>query len=157
MTTQTSPTVAGPIEPKSRTNAQIKFVVILLVALGLGYISTLFSLKTEEPPGSRFPPFGPFRFSPTPLLQFHTFITTVEIVLLIALLGIYVKVYSDTRARFALGLVGVLAALLLNTILTYPLVEITIGPIGLGPGGFLPFADVLEVAAYILFLYLSLE
>lgn len=154
MTTPVPPQEVPPAA-KSRTGARLKFLLIMLIAFALGYVSTLLPLKSEEPPGFRFP--GPFRFSADPLLQFHTFITTVDIVLLIALLGVYVQVYSDTRARFSLGLVGVLAALLLDTILSYPLVEGTIGPIGLEPGGLLPFADLLEVAAYILFLYLSLE
>ncbi|HXW36814.1 MAG TPA: hypothetical protein VEJ36_02780 [Nitrososphaerales archaeon] len=137
-----------------KKRGKLWFLIVLLVALGLGALSTLASVTPEEPPGRRFPP---FQFSARPLLQFHTFLTTMEVVFLVALVTVYVKVYADTRARFSLGLVCVLLALLLNTILSYPLVLILAGPIGLGPGSFLPFADILEVGAYILFLYLSLE
>ncbi len=69
---------------------------------------------------------------------------------------VYLKVYSETRANFALGLVAVLSALLLQTLFSYPLVLGTEGVI-LVPGILTTLADFLTIGAYTVFLYLSLE
>jgi hypothetical protein len=141
--------------PAKRPSSKVWLPVVLLVSFGLGWLSTIAPLTPEEPRGTHFP--GPFSFNPDPLLLLHTFLSTVEIVLLISLLAVYVKVYMDSGARFSLGLVFVLSALLLNSIFSYPLVVGMVGPVSVGPGDFLPFADILEIIAYTAFLYLSLE
>ncbi len=148
MTNQESPS-------SNRRGSKIWVPVVLLVSIALGWLSTLATLTPEEPRGEHFP--GPFSFTPDPLLQFHTFLTTVEIILLLSLLIVYLKVYMDSGARFSLGLVFVLSALLLESILTYPLVVGMEGPVSVGAGNLLWFADILEIAAYTAFLYLSLE
>jgi hypothetical protein len=148
MTTETS--------EKPRTRSSRTWVpVILLVGILLGALSSLVSPASEEPRFAHFPGF--FSFTPQPLLQFHVFLTTLEIVLLLALLSVYVKVYIDTKANFSLGLVIFLGALLLHTLFSYPLLQGLEGPVPVGPGDFLPFADVFMIIAYSVFLYLSLE
>jgi hypothetical protein len=73
-----------------------------------------------------------------------------------SLVIVYLKVYSETRANFALGLVIVLSALLLQTVFSYPLVLGTQRVI-LVPGILTLLADFLTIGAYTVFLYLSLE
>ncbi|HTP55483.1 MAG TPA: hypothetical protein VML53_02300 [Thermoplasmata archaeon] len=81
----------------------------------------------------------------------------VDSALLLALLIVYVRTYAETRARFALGLLVVFAALFLQTVAGSPAVS---GRFGVGPGGLGPFlllAALFEAIAFAVFLFLSLE
>jgi len=89
-------------------------------------------------------------------LQLHVILSTIEIVLLISLVAVYVKVYAETRANFSLGLIIVLGALTIHSFLSYPLVVNDVEPI-LGGSLLFPYADLLTIVAYSVFLYLSLE
>ncbi len=92
-----------------------------------------------------------------PLRPVHVILSAMIVALLLSLLIVYAKVYVDTNARFALGLVVVLALLLFETLLVFPPLLM---PFGLGeerPFHLLPFSDALAVGAYAVFLYLSLE
>jgi hypothetical protein len=100
----------------------------------------------------RYAPFGL-----EPVLRFHVVLSTVSIALLVALIAVYVRVYADTGARFALGIVVVLLALLVQSLLQYPLLLGILGPLEVAQGRFLSFADVFTIVAYAVFLYLSLE
>jgi hypothetical protein len=105
-------------------------------------------------------PFGYWEFGPDRLygiLVLHTILSTVSIVLLLALAVVYLRVYAQTGARFALGITVVLFALLIQALVQYPLFLILSGPFDEGQGPFLSFGDVFTIAAYTVFLYLSLE
>jgi len=105
-------------------------------------------------------PFGYWEFGPNRLygiLVLHTILSTVSIALLLALAVVYVRVYAQTGARFALGITVVLFALLIEALVEYPLFLVLSGPFNLGQGPFLTFADFFTIAAYTVFLYLSLE
>jgi hypothetical protein len=142
------------VEPKKSMVGKLWVVVVLLVGLVAGVLlSDLATLPDEF----RSPFFrGVPVFNPDPSIRLHIVLTTVAVVLMVSLVIVYLKVYSETRARFALGLVAVLAALLLQTLLSYPLVLGTEGVI-LVPGRLTTLADFLTVGAYAIFLYLSLE
>ena len=127
---------------------------MLLVGLVVGVILSDLATLPEE---SRSPFF--FRvpvFNPDPWIRLHIVLTTVTVVLMVSLVIVYLKVYSETRANFALGLVIVLGALLLQTLFSYPLVLGTEGVI-LVPGRLTTLADFLTIGAYTVFLFLSLE
>jgi hypothetical protein len=129
--------------------------VVLLVGLGWGLI---LSYVSEEPREVRFGEFrGFYYFNPDPLYQAHIVLSTISVALLISLVVVYVKMYSETKANFALGLVVVLGALLLQTLLSYPVLIGLAGPPPFGPGYYGPSADILTIGAYTIFLYLSLE
>jgi hypothetical protein len=100
---------------------------------------------------------GFYMFNPEPGIIAHIILSTLGVALLMALLVVYGRVYLQTSANFALGLVIVLTALLLQSILNYPLLLGWFGPIPYGPSFFPSAADVLTVVAYGVFLYLSLE
>jgi hypothetical protein len=99
--------------------------------------------------------FGIFPLEPG--LRTHVILTTIEVVLLLALIVVYLRFYSQTRANFALGLVFVLVALFLNSFFSHPFLESLVGPVPFGLGFYVPFADIFTIAAYTVFLYLSLE
>ncbi len=84
-------------------------------------------------------------------------LSTVSIVLLVALIFIYSRTYADTKARFALGLVGVLVALLLQSILTSPMVYGVFGGASGEIGTYLLLSDVFKIGAFTVFMYLSLD
>ena len=89
-------------------------------------------------------------------LEYHSILSTVSISLLIALLIVYGRTYVQTKANFVLGLNIVLLALLLQNLLTYPILR-PFFPIAPGTSIFSPVADIFTIIAYAVFLYLSLE
>jgi hypothetical protein len=142
------------VEPKKSMVGKLWVVVVLLAGLVAGVLlSDLATLPDEfRQPFFRGVPV----FNPDPAIRLHIVLTTVEVALLVSLVIVYLKVYSETRANFALGLVIVLAALLLQTLFSYPLVLGT-GVFILVPGLLTLLADFLTIGAYSVFLYLSLE
>jgi len=160
----------APRDEKGKHPSRQKLWVPLIVAFGfiLGELVSYFSTEPEF--GCRGFDYGPGAFNcgpggfdqfphfeNDPLIQFHIVLTTMAIVLLMSLVVVYARVYGETKANFALGLVVVLFALLLEALLSYPLVVGFMGTLTLGPGLSSQFADVFTVCAYAIFLYLSLE
>jgi hypothetical protein len=142
------------VAPKKSTAGKLWVVVVLLVGLVAGVLLSELATLPDE---SREPFFrGIPVFNPDPSIRLHIVLTTVEVALMVSLVIVYLKVYSETRANFALGLVIVLSALLLQTVFSYPLVLGTGGVI-LVPGTLNTLADFLAIGAYTTFLYLSLE
>jgi len=129
-------------------------VVVLLVGLVVGFpLSDVAVEPFQQRPGffRLFP-----QFNPSNGIRIHVILTTVGVALLFALVVIYLRVYLETKGHFALGLVVVLVALLVQAILSYPLILGT-GPVILVPGTLSLVADLFTVAAYTVFMYLSLE
>jgi hypothetical protein len=128
----------------------------LPVVLGIGvFLGIILSFFVPEPP-----PFGFWRYAPFELewaIMFHTILSTVSIALLVALAVIYTRIYAETGARFALGITIVLLALLVQSLIQYPLLLGLMGPFEASQGQYLSFADIFTIIAYTIFLYLSLE
>lgn len=141
--------------PKKSAVGKLWVPIVLLVGLVAGVL--LADLSTQ-PRQERAPFFyGVPQFNPDPTIRLHVILTTVEVTLLISLVIVYLRVYSETRANFALGLVIVLGALFLQTVFSYPLVLGLQGPVLFVRGSLPTLSDVLEICAYTVFLYLSLE
>jgi hypothetical protein len=153
-TTNNSGINQPPAEPKKSAVGKLWVVVTLIVGLVAGVLlADLATLPREVRPFFfRGVPF----FNPLPSIRLHVILTTIEVALLLALVIIYLKVYSETKANFALGLVVVLGALFLQTVFSYPLILGTEGII-LVPGTLATLSDFLTISAYTVFLYLSLE
>lgn len=156
------PSSGAPSEtPKKRSYIQkiwVPLVIVIGLAIGelISYISES-SQEFEQPPPGRFG-FGYFpHLQSDPTLQLHIVLTTIEVALLISLVVIYIRMYVQTRASFSLGLVVVLVALLVQSLLSYPVFISYYGPVSLQPGLSSPTADIIAVCAYAVFLYLSLE
>jgi hypothetical protein len=128
--------------------------VLVVVAVGL-LIGVLLALATPPHPGPPGPG-GPLG-APAPLGRAATVLSGLDAALLAALIVVYARTYWETRARFALGLVVFLGALLLQALASSPAV---FGAFGLGPGGlggFLFLSTLFEAIALVAFLWLSLE
>jgi len=105
--------------------------------------------------------FGPF--PPAPFAQFrnlilvHMVLSTVIISLQVALVIVYLRIYAATKARFALGILVVMSAFLLQSLFQYPLLLGFVGRYANEFGPYLSTGDLFTIAAYTIFLYLSLD
>ncbi|MGD0477461.1 MAG: hypothetical protein ABSB29_04755 [Nitrososphaerales archaeon] len=146
-------------EQPSEKGTQISKVwvpVILVLAVLLGLVLAETIPSPVCPPGY-YCPFGYFYLlSVRGALMLHVILSTIETVLLVSLVTVYIKVYAETRANFSLGLIIVLGALLVHSFLSYPLVVNEIEPVLYG-SLFFPYTDLLTIIAYSVFLYLSIE
>ena len=143
-------------QPKPRKRS-VKFIVpvLLLVGAVMGLVSAL-NLQREFPRNG-FPPIPGFGYGPFEYLQYHIVLSTVSLVLLLALIVVYSRSYIQTRANFMLGLLVVLFALLLEGLLRSPLLHLyLIGSVEID-AFYSPVSDVFTIVAYSVFLYLSLE
>ncbi|HTW56470.1 MAG TPA: hypothetical protein VMG36_08545 [Thermoplasmata archaeon] len=128
-------------------------IVVVAVGFAIGAAAVALHPAPHGPP----PPPSPGPAGSQNLGRIASVVSTLDLALLVALLGVYVRTYRDTRARFVLGLVIVLLALLVQAAASSPAV---IGAFGLasgGLGGFYFVASLFEALALAVFLYLSLE
>ena len=154
-----APPETAPTESKGRRYYQKLWVpVVILIGLIFGELISYVTTQYSASEYGGFPgPFGFPHFTNDFPDQFHIILTTVSVALLVSLLVVYGRTYVETRANFSLGLVFVLLALLLEALLSYPLLIGFFGRIVFSPGYSSEFADVFTVCAYAVFLYLSLE
>ena len=137
---------------KTRTGPAKLLVPLVLLVGVLAGIALSYSVPLPFGFGP-FPPFDQFRN----LIIVHMVLSTVIICLQVALVIVYLKVYAETGARFALGILVVMSALLFQSLFQYPLL---LGFVGRTPTEFGPYlsaADLFTIAAYTIFLYLSLD
>jgi heme/copper-type cytochrome/quinol oxidase subunit 4 len=138
--------------PPRKGPSKLWLPVVLLIGLVLGVAFSSFV--------PRAPPFGYFEYRPFALewdVMIHVVLSTISIALLVSLAAIYIRVYAETGARFALGIVVVLVALLIQSLIQYPLFLGLAAPFPLPEERYFSFADIFTIAAYATFLYLSLE
>jgi flagellar biosynthesis protein FlhB len=86
-----------------------------------------------------------------------TVISSVNMTLVIFLLGTYVSLYRKTKSEFVIGLIVFALILLLYTLVSNPIVIYLFGfqPYGLGPFAMLP--DLFTLLALGVLLYLTLK
>jgi len=140
-----------PGQQKTKRPAWLLVPLVLAVGILLGVaLSYLIPLPFGFGP---FPPFAQFRN----LIIVHMVLSTVIIALQVALVIVYLGVYAETGARFSLGILVVMSALLLQSLFQYPLLLGFVGRYALEFGPYLSTADLFTIAAYTIFLYLSLD
>jgi len=142
------------MEPRQqKTKRPAWLVVPMVLAVGI-LLGVALSYLVPVPFGfGPFPPFAQFRN----LIIVHMVLSTVIIALQVALVIVYLRVYAETGARFSLGILIVMSALLLQSLFQYPLVLGFVGRYALEFGPYLSTADLFTIAAYTIFLYLSLD
>ena len=127
--------------PEKRGLGKWWVLIVLAVGAAAGFLLSL------------LPSPGPY-FVQRPI---HVILSAMAVALLAALLVVYAKVYADTEARFALGLLVVLGLLLFEALLTFPPLLAPLGLRAERPFEVLPFSDALAIGAFAVFLYLSLD
>lgn len=143
-----------PQREKRRWSAAAIVLTVLLVGTALGFLLAAVPVPSLGPGPGRGPGFG-LRLETSE--DVDVLLSTIGIALLLALLAVYVRTYADTKANFAFGVAVVVLALLVQSLLTSPLVYGAFGHSAGGAAPFLLFADVFKVAAFAVFLYLSLQ
>jgi hypothetical protein len=81
------------------------------------------------------------------------FLATVNAILLVILLIVYVSIYSDTKAQFLLGLIIFDVAMLLYAVTSNPLFTAGFGYMGAGLGPFAMLPDLFSLAAVLVLLW----
>ncbi len=141
-------------ETKRGAAAGVWVLLVLVVGIVAGLVLAALPAGTTTVPS---PGRGPgWHLTLSSASDYDVVLSTVGIALLVALLVVYTRVYSETKAHFSLGLVIVLFALFLESVLTSPLVYGAFGQTTDGLGTFLALADLFKVIAFVVFLYLSL-
>lgn len=134
-------------------NAAVWVLVVLGIGLAAGAVlAVTLHVPPNTGPGHPGPPPPPANVTQTTVL-----LSTLSMVLVLALLVVYARSYRTTRAPYILGLLVFLAALFGETLLNSPLLFTAFG---LGPGNlgrFLALSYLLMSAGLSIFLYLSLQ
>lgn len=145
-------------ETQAQPGTKYKFLVpvVLLVGFAIGILLAL-NLKLEFPGG----PFGPsgiyFEEHVYEYLQFHIILSTIGLTLLVSLIVVYSRSYLKTKANFMFGLLIVLFALFLQSLVTNPLLHLVVTGNVVIDTFYSPISDIFTIVAYFVFLYLSLE
>lgn len=150
----------GQMNQKSRT---ILFVILLPILVAAAVLaatwaaSTFWQLRFPWMPRER-PSYIPY--APGDIEFFYiakTVISTLNIVLLIFLLAVYLDIYRKTRSEFTIGLIIFSTALLFYALTSNPIIMWLCGfiPFGLGPFALLP--ELFTFAALVVLLYLSVK
>lgn len=151
------------VQPSGRRSLRSLMWVIFVLAIGaiVGIISFLLIAPHLHLRGffPGVPPESGYIIEIFTLIAEHIILSTISIALLVSLVVVYGRIYRQTRANFALGIFIVLIALLFETILNYPILQLlTTGyPVSLVSSPLPTLADVFTIVAYSVFLYLSLQ
>lgn len=148
-------------------NRSIRYWIILAVLIVVAIFAALWATSISFSPSSfGFPPspFEPLR-PPSRVIAYDfaffytvkTVVSTVNVTLSIILLAIYVGLYRKTRSEFTVGLIIFSAVILLDALVSDPLVVWVFGFRGFGLGPFAMLPDLFTLAALIVLLFLSVE
>ncbi|MGB9915339.1 MAG: hypothetical protein ACPLIG_06960 [Candidatus Bathyarchaeales archaeon] len=146
-------------------NDSVKFGLIIVLVTFVGCLAAAWAITVERTapllePRPFLPPY-PSSFSFRGDLEVFyiakTVISSINLTLVIILLGTYVSMYRKTRSEFVAGLIVFALVLLLYTVVSNPIVIYLAGfrPVGLGPFAMLP--DMFALLALGVLLYLTLK
>lgn len=126
-----------------------------VIAILLGLALAPYVLRPPSSPPAPKPPEGESLLAL--LVTVKTIVSFINITLIVTLLWVYYRIYSDIKSRFTLGLVLLILVLFMYAITSNPLLYIVFGyyPFGLGPFTVIP--DLFATFALLVLLYLSLE
>ena len=144
-----------------RMDRGLRFSIILAVVAVVAVAAVYLAALTNPFPQLPFFQRGmPPQLIPGDIELFYTVKTvfsTVNATLILILLVIYIDIYSRTRSEFTIGLIIFSVVLLLNALVSNPLLQFVFGfrAFGLGPFAMLP--DLFTFFALAVLLYLTLK
>lgn len=127
------------------------FTIIALAALALSMPVLVFAQPGGPGQGMRM--HGDFEW----YYSVKGVLSTVNLVLLVILLIIYLRVYSDTRSEFALGLIVFALAMMMYAITSNPWLQSGFGFRGSGLGPFAFFPDLFALVALVILLFFAVR
>ena len=144
----------------TRMDRNQRIAIIVVAAIAVGVIS----LQLAMPPPSSEGIWGPRRGKGMgtgmrgDLEVYYTakiLLSSVNAVLLLGLLVIYVDIFNQVRSEFTIGLIVLNVALLLYALTSNPLIHRWLGFMGSGLGPFAMLPDLFTLIASAMLLYLS--
>jgi hypothetical protein len=127
------------------------FTIIALAALALSMPVLAFAQPGGPGQGMRM--HGDFEW----YYSVKGVLSTVNLVLLVILLIIYLRVYFDTRSEFALGLIVFALAMMMYAITSNPWLQSGFGFRGSGLGPFAFFPDLFALVALVILLFFAVR
>ncbi len=145
---------------KKKTKVFALIIVLIIIGTVIGIAMSYASLKKgKELAEERGHPFENNRRARAFALRYIASIVVISInvMLLVGLLWIYIDTYAKTKSSFMLGLVFFIGVLLIQSLLSLPLLHTFFGytPYGLGPFGVVPY--LFETMALVILMVLSME
>jgi len=148
-------------------NKSVRYWIILAVLIVVAALAALWASSIAFKPSSLgFPtyPFEPLR-PPSRVIAYdfaffytvETVVSTVNVALSIILLATYVSLYGKTRSEFTVGLIIFSGVILLDALVSDPLMVWAFGFRGFGLGPFAMLPDLFTLAALVVLLFLSVE
>jgi hypothetical protein len=142
----------------SQARKIVAILIIFGIAVGLALAYGTLALAEEEV--ERRGPWGQERDIPIEVKTRHissTVVITVNILLLVGLLNVYIKTYDQTHSSFMLGLIFFISVLLIQSILSLPALFVLFGYTGFGLGVFGVLPHLFETMALVILIILSME
>lgn len=147
---------------KTHMDRNQRIVIIVVAAIAVGVISLQLATPSPYSEGMWTPRRG-MGMGPGmrgDLEVYYTakiLISSVNAVLLLGLLIIYIDIYNQVKSEFTVGLIVLNVALLLYALTSNPLLHRWLGFMGSGLGPFAMLPDLFTLFASAILLYLSLK
>lgn len=145
-------------------NNKIKFGLTIVLITAVALLAALWAITVEtstsllEPRPFSFPPNNfSFRGDLAVFYIAKTVISSVNLTLVIILLGTYVSLYRKTKSEFVVGLIVFALVLLFYTLVSNPIVVYLAGFRAFGLGPFVMLPDLFASLALGVLLYLTLK
>ncbi len=149
---------------KTCMNNKIKFGLTIVLITAVALLAALWAITVETSTSLLEPrpfPFPPNNFSVRGDLEVFyiakTVISSVNLTLVIILLGTYVSLYRKTKSEFVVGLIVFALVLLFYTLVSNPIVVYLAGFRAFGLGPFVMLPDLFASLALGVLLYLTLK
>lgn len=149
---------------KTCMNNKIKFGLTIVLITAVALLAALWAITVEtstsllEPRPFSFPPNNfSFRGDLAVFYIAKTVISSVNLTLVIILLGTYVSLYRKTKSEFVVGLIVFALVLLFYTLVSNPIVVYLAGFRAFGLGPFVMLPDLFASLALGVLLYLTLK
>jgi hypothetical protein len=138
------------INPKSKAIIIIVILIVIGLIIGLAISRATYGYVKEKIKGRTILEQRLMREH----LRFGAITISINIILLLGLLVVYVDTFRKTKSSFILGLLLFIGVLFLKSIVSFPILIILLG-YSLSVFSLLPF--MFETIALIILLYLSME
>ncbi|MBN2066730.1 MAG: hypothetical protein JW771_08005 [Candidatus Thermoplasmatota archaeon] len=144
------------MDPKTKAIATIVVLLVIgtIVGLVISYISTEYVGQRVENLNRNL---QQYIQALRDMYMLHTTIICINIFLLLGLVGIYTDTFRKTKSSFIFGLLLFVSVLLVQAIISFPVLQASLGFLRYIPSLFEILPNLFETIALIILLYLSME
>jgi hypothetical protein len=127
-------------------SSELKLRAAFLVAVAILLVPQVLQVAAAQPFG------WPGTCENCPYYSMKLVVTTLNTILLLILLAIYVSAYRETKSEFLVGLIIFDLAMLFYAVTSNPLVHVYFGFHEIGPGPFIMLPDFFSLVAVVVLL-----